>query len=231
MQVFVGTSGWAYPWNLGGNLEWYRKHSGLNAVELNASFYRFPYPNQIKGWKKQGEGLRFAIKIHRLISHRHRLGEEAREIWDRFRELFQTLDPLIDFYLLQLPPNFQNLTRVRQFALATGLRERLAVEFRHKELLRPKELPELEGCGITLVSTDSPLGENQLIPGRILYLRLHGRKHWYDYDYSLSDLRQLVREIEKLNPQKAYIFFNNDQAMLKNARTFLRLFSTALRSH
>ncbi len=53
MKFYVGTSGWAYKWNKGGNLEWYLENSGLNAVELNASFYRFPFPNQIKGWVKK----------------------------------------------------------------------------------------------------------------------------------------------------------------------------------
>ena len=42
VEVYVGTSGWMYPWNLGRSLEWYVNHSGLNAVELNASFYRIP---------------------------------------------------------------------------------------------------------------------------------------------------------------------------------------------
>ncbi|RLF12723.1 MAG: DUF72 domain-containing protein, partial [Thermoprotei archaeon] len=39
MRVYIGTSGWLYDWNLDGSLDWYVKNSGLNAVELNASFY------------------------------------------------------------------------------------------------------------------------------------------------------------------------------------------------
>jgi uncharacterized protein YecE (DUF72 family) len=38
MEVYVGTSGWAYGWNEGGNLEWFVGNAGLNAVELNASY-------------------------------------------------------------------------------------------------------------------------------------------------------------------------------------------------
>ena len=37
LRVYVGTSGWAYFWNPDG-LDWYVRNSGLNAVELNASF-------------------------------------------------------------------------------------------------------------------------------------------------------------------------------------------------
>ncbi|MQK95352.1 DUF72 domain-containing protein, partial [Escherichia coli] len=42
MDIFVGTSGWAYSWNIGGSLQWYSDNTDLNAIELNASFYRFP---------------------------------------------------------------------------------------------------------------------------------------------------------------------------------------------
>ncbi|MFP3209319.1 MAG: DUF72 domain-containing protein, partial [Nitrososphaeria archaeon] len=38
MEPYVGTSGWSYAWNPDG-LEWYVRNSGLNAVELNSSFY------------------------------------------------------------------------------------------------------------------------------------------------------------------------------------------------
>ncbi|RLI98826.1 MAG: DUF72 domain-containing protein, partial [Candidatus Aenigmatarchaeota archaeon] len=70
MQVFVGTSGWAYGWNPNG-FDWYIKNSGLNSVELNASFYRFPFPNQVKSWarktKEFNPSLRWSIKVNRLI--------------------------------------------------------------------------------------------------------------------------------------------------------------------
>jgi len=59
MEIFVGTSGWMYSWNKGGNFDWYIQNSNLNAVELNASFYRFPFPNQIIGWSKKGRNLRW----------------------------------------------------------------------------------------------------------------------------------------------------------------------------
>ena len=52
MEVYVGTSGWACPWNEGGNLKWYVEHTGFNAVELNACFYRFPFRNQVRAWSK-----------------------------------------------------------------------------------------------------------------------------------------------------------------------------------
>ena len=38
MEVYVGTSGRAYGWNEGGNLDWFVGNAGLNAVELNAGY-------------------------------------------------------------------------------------------------------------------------------------------------------------------------------------------------
>ncbi|RLE86352.1 MAG: DUF72 domain-containing protein, partial [Thermoprotei archaeon] len=58
MEIYVGTSGWLYDWNIGGNLEWYVKFSSLNTVELNASFYRFPFRNQVRSWARKGSKLK-----------------------------------------------------------------------------------------------------------------------------------------------------------------------------
>lgn len=102
MKVFVGTSGWLYDWNEDGTLDWYVENSGLNAVELNASFYRFPFQNQVKSWKRKSKSLRWAIKVHRSITHLRKFGERAYDIWDKFKNLFNPLEDLIDFYLFQL---------------------------------------------------------------------------------------------------------------------------------
>ncbi|MEM4503151.1 MAG: DUF72 domain-containing protein, partial [Ignisphaera sp.] len=62
MEIFVGTSGWLYDWNIDGTLDWYLQNSRLNAVELNASFYRFPFRNQVSSWVKKTSiyGIRWA---------------------------------------------------------------------------------------------------------------------------------------------------------------------------
>ena len=65
----------AYSWNEGGSLEWFCENSGLNAVELNMSFYKFPFPNQVKGWARKGSRLRWAIKVNRLIAHDRKFDE------------------------------------------------------------------------------------------------------------------------------------------------------------
>ncbi|MDI6868998.1 MAG: DUF72 domain-containing protein [Coprothermobacterota bacterium] len=223
MQVYVGTSGWFYSWNEGGNLEWYIQNSGLNTVELNASFYRFPFRNQIAGWAKKGKDLRWAVKVHRLITHQHKLNEEALGTWERFKELFTPLDPLVDFYLFQLPPGFMDLEKVVAFSEKISLGPRLALELRNKNLLNNPELPSRLPPDLVLVSQDSPDFQEKLFPGRIIYLRMHGRSGWYSHDYSHEELKSLASKIKALNPEKVYVFFNNDHAMLKNARSMLEI--------
>ena len=105
MEYFVGTSGWFYSWNPNGSLDWFVEHSGLNAVELNMSFYRYPYPNMVRSWASKGKKLRWAIKVNRLITHTFKFGERAIQLWEKFHKLFLPLEPCIDFYLFQLPPS------------------------------------------------------------------------------------------------------------------------------
>ncbi|MEM4399353.1 MAG: DUF72 domain-containing protein [Candidatus Nitrosocaldus sp.] len=76
MESFIGTSGWFYPWNPDGSLDWFVRFSGLNAVELNMSFYRFPSPNMVRSWAAKGKALRWAIKVNRLITHTY------RQVWE-----------------------------------------------------------------------------------------------------------------------------------------------------
>ena len=108
MEVFCGTSGWAYSWNPDG-FDWFVKNSGLNAVELNASFYRFPFPNQVKAWarktKKFNPKLRWSIKVNRFITHVFKFSEKALVTWNKFKKLFKPLEENIDFFLFQLPPS------------------------------------------------------------------------------------------------------------------------------
>lgn len=225
MQVFVGTSGWFYSWNKERNLEWFAKNSGLNAVELNASFYRFPFPSQVKGWSKKGSALRWSVKVTRLITHVHKFNKEAIKIWKNFYKLFEPLNKNIDFYLFQLPPSFVDLKKVENFAKKIKIGKKFALELRNKNLiekLREKEIKKLEK-NFVLVSIDSPDFQNKIFPGKIIYLRMHGRVFWYNYCYTKKELQEIAGLIKKEDPEKVYVFFNNNHDMLRNARMMLEI--------
>ncbi len=227
MEVFVGTSGWVYDWNSSGTLDWYLANSGLNAVELNASFYRFPSPSQVSRWAKKTAKIRWAVKVNKSITHLRKLSDPVLETWRRFYKLFQPLDERVDFYLFQMPPNFSaseaNFTKVRKFFTESGLGRRFAIEFRHESWFS-RELAEIiSSMGATYVSVDSPM-ETFIHPNDgIVYLRMHGRSSWYAHDYSLEELSELAEMILSPKPKIVYVFFNNDHWMLENARLMLEI--------
>lgn len=227
MEIFVGTSGWLYDWNEGASLDWYVEESGLNAVELNASFYRFPFKNQVASWSKKGKSLRWSIKVHRFITHIYKLSEKAFNTWLKFESLFEPMKPLIDFYLFQLPPNYsckeENLDRIALFNAKSSLKLKMAVEFRHESCFNKQVESWAESANLVLVSIDAPIATWIVQSHGIVYLRMHGRSAWYGHDYSEEELRSVARSVLDRQPKKVYVFFNNNHWMLGNARFMKKL--------
>ncbi|PYV51644.1 MAG: DUF72 domain-containing protein [Acidobacteria bacterium] len=116
-QLFVGTSGWAYPsWKPGFYpeklaqtkfLPYYA--SQLNTVEVNLTFRQLLKDTTAQKWIAQTpESFRFAIKAHQVITHIKRL-KNTEEFLSRF---LSTIEPLaragkIAPVLFQLPPNMK----------------------------------------------------------------------------------------------------------------------------
>lgn len=226
MNVYCGTSGWAYGWNLGQSLDWYLANSGLNAVELNMSFYRFPFPNQIKGWARKGEGLRWSIKVNRLVTHIRKYDERALGTWKGFERRFEPMDGLIDFYLFQLPPRYtpKGVEKLERFIRATGLGERFALEVRNSAWFEPRWIEWARGLGVTWVSVDCPdFPRDVYNTSGLVYERMHGRTAWYSHYYTDAELREVVERIQSVKPKAIYVWFNNDHAMLENAQRMLKL--------
>ncbi len=236
-RVFVGTSGWMYDWNPEGSFKWYARESGLNAVELNASFYRFPFKRQAEAWARLSleRGIRWAVKVHRSITHYRRLKQSALQVWEKFRAIFKPLEDagLLDFYLFQLPPGFpmtrENAGRIEAFLEGSRLEpQRFAVEFRHPSWFTGDTVDMARRLGITLVSIDSPMATWIVSSNGLVYLRMHGRSDWYAHDYSEQELREVAEAIARLNPRAVYVFFNNDYWMLENARAFRDILKSML---
>jgi len=220
-----------YDWNVEGTFDWYVRESGLNAVELNSSFYRLPFRNQVAAWSKKSASLRWAVKVHRYVTHMARLSDKALEFWERFSNRFEPLEDKIDFYLIQLPPSFAlsdgALERIRKFLKVAGDPSRVAIEFRNPSWfsLGSNELCQMVD-GAVVVSVDSPQGTWVANCGGTIYMRLHGRASWYWHDYSASELEEIARLVMSLKPSRVYAFFNNDHWMLKNAREMLKLLAS-----
>ncbi|MGC8538425.1 MAG: DUF72 domain-containing protein [Candidatus Micrarchaeia archaeon] len=225
MQFYIGTSGWMYDWNRENNFDWYYNNSGLNAVELNASFYRFPFPSQVKHWAKVGSGLAWAIKASRIVTHVHRLNENSYNAMNSFLSLFSALDKDIHYYLFQLPPSFKAnaIAVVEEFSRAFKNNRKFVFEFRDVEFFKEEVYRSFRKLQITLASIDSPIGTYIVKTTSDIYLRMHGRKSWYSYNYSTKELEDIAESIVELEPRNAYVFFNNDHSMLGNARKMLEI--------
>ena len=234
MKFYVGTSGWIYSWNLGGSFDWYLANSGLNSAELNASFYRFPFRNQVLSWvKKTPREFRWAIKVNRFVTHVFKLSDRAYQTWMKFRNLFEPLDDKIDFYLFQLPPFLEPsekyVQRIEKFISKCKLGGRFALEWRNINWFSNKWVKWAENLGITLVSIDSPDFPREIYAtNKIVYLRMHGRTAWYSHYYTDEELKEVVEKILEVKPQKIYVFFNNDTNMLRNAQAMLKILKTTI---
>ena len=224
VEVFVGTSGWSYSWNLGNSLEWYVQQSGLNAIELNMSFYRFPYPNMVKSWAVKGKDLAWVVKVHRSITHFQKLGPSTVAGFERFKNIFTPLKDCIHYYLFQLPPSFTDLDRLEAFIGQVGT-EKLAVEFRHASLFTEELKAWGKTHGVLLVSIDAPRLPTTVMSDTIVYERIHGRTGWYSHDYSDQELAEIKERILAGRPKRVYVFFNNNHAMLENAVRMHRFLS------
>ncbi|MEM0154906.1 MAG: DUF72 domain-containing protein, partial [Methanothrix sp.] len=133
IEKYIGTSGWLYDWNKGKSLEWYVENSSLNAMELNSSFYRFPYKNQISSWASRGASIAWVVKVNRLITHVHMLNQKAYEYYESFVESFKPFGNNLKLFLLQMPPKFSTNMEKRLLDFVKSFDERkMAIEFRHE---------------------------------------------------------------------------------------------------
>ncbi len=223
MKVYVGTSGWAYSWNRENSLGWYAKETGLNAIELNTSFYRYPSSSQVKTWAEEGKDLKWSVKVNQTITHRYKFNKNSYARFESFKRVFEPLDNKIKFYLFQLPPILtpNSLDKIVEFQDRFGLGERFALEVRNINWFDNEIYKRIKALGITMVSIDSPIGSFIVKTSKSIYLRMHGRVSWYSYKYKEKELFQIASKISQLAPTSSYIFFNNDHSMLQNARMML----------
>jgi len=223
MEIFVGTSGWSYSWNIDNSLDWYIKNSGLNAIELNMSFYRFPFPNMVKSWFKKGKQLAWVVKVHRSITHFKKLNKQSYVLFKRFKNIFKPLEESIHYYLFQLPPRFNKIDNLDLFIDEFGC-DKICIEFRDKSLFNNDIIKWGKEKGVLIASIDAPDMPDRIMSEKIVYERIHGRTGWYSHNYSKDELLDIKNKILNVNPEKVYVFFNNNHAMLENAKVMFNLF-------
>ncbi len=234
-RVRVGCSGWFYrhwrgrfyPEDLPVH-RWFRFYAErFPCVEINASFYRFPTPERVRGWMRGApEGFAFAVKAPRLITH-IRLMRDCARLMD---ELAAALAPLAEAGMLgpvlfQLPPRL----RPSEEALARVLDAlpvddfTCAVEFRHPGWWRQETHEAFAARGAIFVTVSSPRmpGDFVATNGRA-YVRMHGRPT-HANRYAEAELAALAERL--VQTEESWVFFNNDggAAAPHDARVLLEL--------
>lgn len=238
IRVYVGTSGWNYFWNKGKSLDWYIKNTGFNAVELNMSFYRFPFPSLPKHWAKIGSNIAWSIKVNQIITHRMRFSEKSLRTWEKFRRLFEPMEHtgLIHFYLFQCPPSLRPTPKIvdniEKFVIHANLGEMFAIEFRNEEWFKQKWEKWARKIGITMVSVDAPEFISRIFrSSRKIYVRMHGRTEWYSHIYNEKELAEIFEAIRMriIGNECLYFFLNNNHGMLSGGRLIIEIIGKYIR--
>jgi uncharacterized protein YecE (DUF72 family) len=182
-QLFVGTSGWAYPtWKpdfypakLAQKkfLEHYATQ--LNTVEVNFTFRQLVKETTIQNWIEQTPAhFRFGVKAHQVITHIKRL-KATEEFLARF---LATIAPLASAgklgpVLFQLPPNLKaDAALLNDFLDAVPRALPAAFEFRHESWFADSTWEALKSHGVALcVAETEERATPDVVTGPFVYYR------------------------------------------------------------
>jgi len=182
VRILAGTSGFSYPAWKGSfypeNLPAPRMLAcyadRLDAVEINATFYRMPKPETLAAWRAAVRpGFSFALKAPQRITHVNRL-REVDDLVAYFYRAASELGPGLGPVLFQLPPSQRkDLPRLKDFLALLPAGGQAAFEFRHPSWFADDVFSTLSERGAALCLTDSEEASTPLVPtAGFGYLRL-----------------------------------------------------------
>lgn len=139
-EVYVGCAKWNkqdlkgfYPRGTKDELIYYATE--FNSIELNATFYSTPSPDQVRVWKeKTPKGFKFYPKINNTISHFRRLNNVQDKVAE-FCDAISNFEDRLGMSFLQVHDNFkpQDYDRLEKFVKEYPKVIPLAVELRNSE--------------------------------------------------------------------------------------------------
>ncbi|MEM2883776.1 MAG: DUF72 domain-containing protein [Nitrososphaerales archaeon] len=225
-EIRLGTSGWSYdewvgafyPSDKVNKLTFYNRI--FTTVEIDSTFYSYPKKGLVYGWAKYSQpGFIFSAKIPSLITHKKKLDLEqgVEEDLKRFTDI---LKPLIlrkklGLLLIQLPPQFsKDYERLEAFLNIVPHEIRFAVELRHLSWLEDETFRLLKKYDVAYTIVDEPLlPPTPITTTNFAVIRWHGRGRspWYDYRYTLEELKPWVETVKDISRRVDEVFgyFNN----------------------
>ena len=221
-KAYIGTSGWVYKsWEkefyppgvpVKNHFQYYVTR--FSSVEINATFYRLPTLNMVRGWRDRAPpGFVFALKGSRFITHIKRLADLSDSLAIFFR-LVRPMKSRVGPILWQLPPSFKkDLGRLESFAGKLPAGYRHAFEFRHESWFDAEVDDALRRRNIARVTVSSlrfPM--DFTVTADFIYLRFHGLEGGSAHDYTRAELEPWATHILRQTRagRDAYAYFNND---------------------
>jgi uncharacterized protein YecE (DUF72 family) len=226
-NLFIGTSGWSYDHWIGKfypedieKREWIKylaEH--FNSVELNMSFYQFPFKNMLKGWyNKLPENFEMTMKANRNITH----SKKFKETDDLLEKLYNRADLLkekLGCILFQAPPSFNNddtnFKKLENFLESLNPDYKNVFEFRDESWWTAEvyELLKKYNAGFVIVSGLNMPGQVQVTSDTV-YFRFHGPGKAYASKYSENQIEAWAKKIKDVEHRQEvkniYCYFNND---------------------
>ena len=220
MDIHIGCSGYNYrewkgmfyPEGLAQSkwLQFYAQH--YNAVEINASFYRFPTEKSLKGWyDKTPEHFHFSLKANNQITHYKKFNHTQDLVNQLYEVAASGLKEKLDCILFQLPPSVKyseaTLQRIVQ-QLDPAFKN--VLEFRDAGWWNNDVYKVLKHNNIIFCVSSYPgLPDDFVKTADTVYMRLHGKTELYKSNYSDLELHQLRDSIDESKAKQAFIYFDN----------------------
>lgn len=224
LDISVGCAKWNktdlkgfYPKGTKDELTYYGTQ--FNSIELNATFYGMPSPEQVQTWKeKTPADFKFFPKITNTVSHFRRL-LNVTDVVTQFATAVLNFDEKLGMVFLQLHDNFKpkDYERLEKFVQDWPKEVPLAIELRNNEWFTDEEIFNktcelFEKNQITNIIVDTA-GRRDMLHMRlttpVAFIRYVGANAESDYT-RLDDWIERIKAWKSEGLEKLYFFVHQN---------------------
>lgn len=209
--------------------EWFAYYcTQFNTYELNASFYKFPTRKSLQTWyRKSPNEFKYSIKAPKIITHIKKFVGCETELAGFYAACESGLQDKLACVLFQLPPSYHYTPeRLESIVASMDASFRNAIEFRHASWWTDKVFQAFRQHELIFCSVNYPgLPTDIVATTPTAYIRLHGNPRLFYSEYSDKDLQHMMRQLENIELNDAFVYFNNtaSAAGILNAFAFQRM--------